>query len=150
MKIENKIPPPVVAFLAGVAMLFLAAGTQKPISTLQIIGIVLFWIAGTGFSVAGILSFRKAKTTVNPLKPETATHLVTSGVYRATRNPMYLGLALVLLAWASYLGSAWTLLGVAAFVAYITRFQIVPEERAMLVLFGDEFTQYTKKVRRWI
>jgi protein-S-isoprenylcysteine O-methyltransferase Ste14 len=88
-------------------------------------------LAGMGIavSVGGILAFRRAHTTVNPLKPETAAALVSTGVYSVTRNPMYLGLALALCAWAAYLNSIWSLLGPILFALYITRFQIVPEER---------------------
>lgn len=75
---------------------------------------------------------------------------MVGGVYRATRNPMYVGLALLLLAWTVYLGAPLALLGVAAFVAYITRFQIVPEERVLAQKFGPEFGAYRSRVRRWL
>jgi protein-S-isoprenylcysteine O-methyltransferase Ste14 len=76
--------------------------------------------------------------------------LVSTGVYSFTRNPMYLGMALVLLAWAAYLSSAWSLLGPLLFALYITRFQIVPEERVLDRLFGTSFAAYKKCVRRWL
>jgi protein-S-isoprenylcysteine O-methyltransferase Ste14 len=97
-----------------------------------------------------VLSFRRAKTTVNPLKPETSASLVSTGVYSFTRNPMYLGMALVLLAWAAYLASPWALAGPALFALYITRFQIIPEERVLARLFGTSFAEYRKRVRRWL
>ena len=100
---------------------------------------MILLITGIGFAVSGGISFHQAKTTVNPLKPETASSLVTSSVYSYTRNPMYLGLAIILLAWTLYLGAAGGLLGVVGFLAYIQRFQIIPEERAMAQLFGDQF-----------
>ena len=87
---------------------------------------------------------------MNPLKPETSSRLVTSGIYRHTRNPMYLGMAVVLLGWAAWLGSAWSLLGIAMFAAYITRFQILPEETALQRIFGAEFDEYRERVRRWL
>jgi protein-S-isoprenylcysteine O-methyltransferase Ste14 len=105
---------------------------------------------GVGLSVAGVRSFRRAQTTLNPTKPQEASSLVTTGIYRVTRNPMYLGLSLVLLAWTVFLSSAWALLGVAAFVLYINRLQIAPEERALSQLFGSEYTAYQAKVRRWL
>ena len=76
--------------------------------------------------------------------------MVSTGIYRVTRNPMYLGLSLVLVAWAVFLSSAWALLGVAAFVLYMDRLQIAPEERALSKLFGSEYTAYRAKVRRWL
>ncbi|MNJ74873.1 hypothetical protein D3C77_718740 [compost metagenome] len=87
---------------------------------------------------------------VNPLKPASASALVTSGIYRVTRNPMYLGFALVLAAWTVFLASPFTLLGIAAFVLYIDRFQILPEERALHQLFGEAMDEYCARVRRWI
>src|SRR6185312_11178713 len=99
---------------------------------------------------SGALAFRKAKTTKNPMKPQAASSLVTAGVYQRTRNPMYLGLLLVLLGLALYLWSAWSLLGPIFFVMYISRFQIEPEERALATLFGSEYSAYKAKVRRWL
>ena len=96
------------------------------------------------------MSFRRARTTVNPLKPETSAALVSTGVYSFTRNPMYLGMALALFAWAVYLSSVWSLLGPVLFALYITRFQIVPEERVLDGLFGASFAAYKKRVRRWL
>ncbi|HRF88025.1 MAG TPA: isoprenylcysteine carboxylmethyltransferase family protein [Pseudomonadales bacterium] len=150
MKIENKIPPPVVALFFGVVMWLISSDPQDPISTTRILGIFACWLIGTYFSVSALLLFRKAKTTVNPLQPQSATSLVVSGVFSLSRNPMYVGVAFILLAWSIYLGSSWALLGVVGFVIFINQFQIAPEERAMLALFGEEFVSYSKKVRRWL
>src|SRR6185295_5497363 len=84
--------------------------------------------AGVFFSIGGIVAFRRAQTTINPMKPEAARSLVSSGVYRFTRNPMYVGLLLALLAWATFLSAPLALAGPLAFVLYIGRFQIAPEE----------------------
>ena len=84
------------------------------------------------------------------MSPEKSSALVCTGIYKYSRNPMYLGMALLLLAWAIYLASAWALLGVLAYVLYITRFQIIPEERVMEKLFGQEYLAYKAKVRRWL
>ncbi|MEO8280563.1 MAG: isoprenylcysteine carboxylmethyltransferase family protein, partial [Ideonella sp.] len=119
-------------------------------STIRLAISVAILVAGIGISVAGLLAFRRAKTTVNPTKPERASALVTTGIYRVTRNPMYLGLALVLIAWAVFLSSAWALLGVVGFALYMGRFQIAPEERALSRLFGSEFESYKASVRRWL
>ena len=150
MKIENKIPPPVVALFFGVVMWLISSDPQDPISSTRILGIFACWLIGTYFSVSALLLFRKAKTTVNPLQPQSATSLVVSGVFSLSRNPMYVGVAFILLAWSIYLGSSWALLGVVGFVIFINQFQIAPEERAMLALFGEEFVSYSKKVRRWL
>ena len=105
---------------------------------------------GAAFDVAGILAFGRAKTTVNPMKPEKSAALVNTGVFRITRNPMYVGMVFILLAWAVYLASPWALFGPLLFAAYITRFQIKPEERVLAARFGDEFASYTARVRRWL
>ncbi len=84
------------------------------------------------------------------MKPDTASSVVTAGIYRATRNPMYLGLALALAGWAMYLSNLVALLIVPAFVAYMTQFQIKPEERTLLAKFGPGFAAYMAAVRRWI
>lgn len=105
---------------------------------------------GVGVAVAGVVSFRLAKTTVNPLKPATASSLVVSGIYRLTRNPMYLGAFIVLIGWAVFLANALAFLFSVTFVLYLSRFQIAPEERALASLFGPEFTAYCARVRRWI
>jgi len=84
------------------------------------------------------------------MKPEKASSLVTTGIYRFTRNPMYLGLLFVLFAWAVFLASVWALLGPVAFVFYIDRFQIAPEEAILAGMFGAAYTEYKARVRRWL
>lgn len=150
--LEHKIPPPLVATVFALLMWGIAQH-----STVWALAAPLRWgpallvlLAGAAFCLAGVWSFRQAQTTVNPLKPETASTLVLAGVYRYSRNPMYVGFALLLLAWACYLAAPWALLGVVAFVLYITRFQIIPEERALAQIFGDEFQRYMGQVRRWL
>jgi protein-S-isoprenylcysteine O-methyltransferase Ste14 len=150
--LELKIPPPAVAAVVAVAMWGasrLAPLIQVP-SALRLAAAAAIALVGIGFSAAGVLAFRRARTTVNPTTPEKATALVSSGAYRITRNPMYVGLAWVLVAWAVFLSSGWALLGVVAFVLYIGRFQIAPEERALAQLFGSEYAAYRARVRRWL
>jgi protein-S-isoprenylcysteine O-methyltransferase Ste14 len=111
---------------------------------------VVLGVVGVAVAIGGVVSFRRAQTTVNPLRPETSAALVSTGLYSFTRNPMYLGMALALLAWAVYLLSVWSLPGPFLFALYITRFQIVPEERVLDRLFGAPFAAYKKRVRRWL
>ena len=107
-------------------------------------------LAGVLVAAAGVIEFRRAQTTVNPMAPEAASTLVTRGVYRFSRNPMYLGFALALLGWAVFLSNAAALLGIVAYVWYLTRFQIVPEERMLEGKFGPAFAAYRSAVRRWL
>jgi protein-S-isoprenylcysteine O-methyltransferase Ste14 len=150
--LEATIPPPALA--AAIAGAMWATSRLAPL--IQIPGALRLGTAaavllvGIGFSVGGVLAFRRARTTLNPTKPEQASSLVRSGVYRVTRNPMYVGVLCVLVAWAVFLSSAWALLGPLIFVLYIGRFQIAPEERALAKLFGSEFADYQAKVRRWL
>jgi protein-S-isoprenylcysteine O-methyltransferase Ste14 len=98
----------------------------------------------------GIVSFRRAKTTVNPMKPSSSSSLVISGIYKYTRNPMYLGFVLVLLGWAAFLSNLAALALVPAFVLYLNYFQIMPEEHVLASLFPDAYPAYRARVRRWI
>ena len=155
--LELKIPPPVIALLAAGLMWWLAryqgAGTSGlTAADRPLAGLVAALLAGIGIGIAlaGVHVFRRARTTIHPTRPQETTSLVTSGVYRWTRNPMYLGMLLVLLGWGLHLGSALTLVGPVAFSGYLTRFQIVPEERALRILFGQTFDNYRAKVRRWL
>jgi protein-S-isoprenylcysteine O-methyltransferase Ste14 len=150
--LELKIPPPVVALLIGVAMWGLARFTPQLGFDSPLRGplAILLTVVGVACAVLGSLAFRRAKTTVNPMKPDTATTLVVVGIYRYTRNPMYLGLAFVLLGWACHLAAPLALLGPVAFVFYITRFQIIPEERALQDKFGQAYRDYQGQVRRWL
>jgi protein-S-isoprenylcysteine O-methyltransferase Ste14 len=150
--LELKIPPPAVALVVASAMWGLSRlGVWVDLPASWRIGAALVIAAiGLAFDVAGIIAFRRAKTTVNPMKPENSAALVCSGVYRLTRNPMYVGMVFILLAWAVYLASPWALLGPLAFAAYITRFQIKPEERVLAARFGSEFASYQGRVRRWL
>ena len=151
--LELRVPPPLVGIIIAGAM-WLTSSSRPPAFPLpapvRLTAAVLLALAGVAIATSGVISFRRAQTTVNPLKPETSTALVSTGIYRITRNPMYLGMLAVLLAWAVYLPSAGALLGPVAFALYITRFQIIPEERALQSLFGTAFAEYTHRVRRWL
>ena len=150
--LELLVPPPLVGLTIAAGM-WVAAHVppvlQLPDPVRVLVAAVLVAI-GVAVGIRGVMSFRRAKTTVKPLKPETSAELVSTGVYSFTRNPMYLGMLLVLFAWAVYLSSIWSLVGPALFILYITRFQIVPEERALGRLFGAAFAEYKQRVRRWL
>ncbi|BBP83818.1 membrane protein [Pseudomonas sp. Pc102] len=151
-RLEKRIPP-VLATLVCALLMALLAYLLPPVEIAWAwrLGAALALAAlGAGVCLAGVASFRRAHTTVNPLVPEQASSLVQAGIYRHTRNPMYLGLATLLVAWAALLGAPLALLAVAGFVLYLDRFQIVPEERALAGLFGADYTRYRERVRRWV
>lgn len=111
--------------------------------------VLLFCLSGY-LGLKGIWDFRQAKTTVHPHQPEKASTVVSSGIYRYSRNPMYLGLVLLLIVEGLILEN-WSMLFVVwGFIAYISRFQIVPEERALEMKFGQDYRDYKHKVRRWL
>jgi protein-S-isoprenylcysteine O-methyltransferase Ste14 len=150
--LETKVPPPLVALVIAAGM-WLAASVTPIVPLANLVRVPVaggLAASGVAFGVAGSLAFRRAGTTVNPLKPERASQLVISGVYRITRNPMYLGLLLGLVALAAYFAAPLALAGPVIFAAYIHRFQIKPEERALEAKFGNAYADYKQRVRRWL
>ena len=151
-RLETKIPPPLVMVLLGVlswvGVRYLPAlSFRLPFTTVIAVAIA---VAGLALNGCPKLALGRAGTTVNPLRPGSATHLVTSGVYRYSRNPMYLGQAVILLGWALYLHSVIGFLAVPAFVLYISRFQIAPEERHLCARFADEYIAFCRRSPRWL
>ena len=150
--LEHKIPPPLVGLASAVLVWVLGAwwplwplpeALRLPLA----VPCALLGLALDGWS---LWNFRRQRTTANPLAPGSARAVVQSGPYRFTRNPMYLGMALLLLALCLWRGQPLGLLGLALFVAYITRFQILPEERALRAKFGAPYEDYRRRVRRWL
>ena len=109
-----------------------------------------FVITGAMIIIVGVASFRRAKTTINPMKPESSSSLVVSGIYKFSRNPMYLGFLLVLVGWAVFLSNALAFIFLPVFICYMNRFQIEPEEKALAGKFGQEYAAYKSRVRRWL
>ena len=149
---ELKLPPALITVIFALLMWLVARLTTNiPMSTdLRVTAVLVLTAAGAFFGLAGVLSFRKARTTVNPLSPHTCSSLVVSGVFSISRNPMYLALFLVLLGWGLYLANLYSLVLAIGFVAYMNRFQIRPEERALEAAFGQAFLDYRRQVRRWL
>ena len=151
-KLELKVPPPAVALLVALAMWLAAYGMDAlsfAVPERRAVSMTLAAL-GIGVSMAGTWSFWRARTTVNPTRPEATSTLVATGAFRVTRNPMYLGLFLVLAGWAAHLANFAALAGPLLFSVYITRFQILPEERVLANKFGPDFEAYRLRTRRWI
>ena len=150
--LELKIPPVALVLIFAAAMW--VASTQLPFLSATLpsrhaISIAIA-VGGVFFAGAGVLAFRQARTTVDPTTPGETSCVVASGIYRFSRNPMYVGFLLLLAGWAVHLSHLVAYVLLPAFVAYMTRFQIVPEERALLAKFGDSFVAYMRSVRRWL
>lgn len=150
--LELKIPPVVVVAVSASAMLglswlFPSATFELPGRRIASLGLALLGIAT---AMAGVIAFRARKTTVDPRTPDAASTVVVGGIYRLSRNPMYLGFLLVLAGWAVYLSNATAALLLPVFVAYMNAFQIKAEERVLLSKFGPRFAEYMVSVRRWV
>ena len=150
--LELKVPPLALVFLMA-AFMWLARwavptfGFELPARTLFSVSAA---VAGAVIGGLGFASFILAKTAVNPMKPDSSSSLVVSGIYRFTRNPMYLGFLLGLLGWAIFLSNALAFFLLPAFIVYMNRFQIEPEEKALARLFGEQFVAYSSRVHRWL
>ena len=147
---ETKIPPPIVTLVFGLSIYFSRGIFQVVEIKYSFYFGILLLLLGFVILISAVRLFRKDKTTVNPLSPEQATKLVTDGIFKYSRNPMYLGMALLLGSIAVFFNLIGGIILIVLFCAYITKFQIFPEERAMRDLFSDDFDKYTKATRRWI
>ncbi|MGZ5799418.1 MAG: methyltransferase family protein [Burkholderiaceae bacterium] len=150
--LELKVPPPVVALISAVLMLGIAKLiSSHPIDLPEkdVIALVILAV-GLAIGAAGAISFKLAKTTVNPLTPEKASSLVTSGIYRFTRNPMYLGMLIDLVAIGVYLACPFSFILIPIYVLYLNRFQIRPEEQMLFSIFGNSYAAYKSRVLRWV
>ncbi len=145
-----KFPPPVWWLLCALVM-FSGAHIPFPLSlpSLPVLALLLL-ILGGSISLAGVWSFHNANTTVHPQHPQHTRQIVQEGLYRYSRNPMYLGMLIALIAWGIYLGHLLVWVGPPLFAILITRYQILPEERILAEKFGEPYRQYCLRVRRWI
>lgn len=151
-RLELKIPPVIVLALIGISMWLAAERAPEWALTIpgHVVIAVVIGLAGTLLILAGAIVFRAAKTTVNPMRPNSTSSIVTKGVYAISRNPMYVGFLLILLSWAVFLSNILSFAVLPTFVWYMNRFQIIPEERALLAKFDEEYSAYAKSVRRWL
>lgn len=149
---KNKIPPPILLLITGGIMWLVARSDfAYPITVPYPLALSVASAAvGLFIAVIAMRQFNAAETTVNPLAPDSATSLVSSGIYRRSRNPMYAGLLFILAGWSLWLGSLTSIVVIVLFVVTITELQIKPEEEALSELFGEEYKEYCRNVRRWI
>ena len=144
--------PPVVLVVVFAAVMWLTARLFSAATVVQLNWRVALipLLAGAIVVLAGVAAFRGAHTTVNPITPEASSSVVMTGVYRWSRNPMYLGFLLFLVGWELCLGNLVAALFLPFFVLYMNRYQIAPEERMLSQKFGSEYVDYTRRVRRWL
>jgi protein-S-isoprenylcysteine O-methyltransferase Ste14 len=152
LNLDLRVPPP-LAMLFAAGLMWLAAWALPTLAfPLEARGPIAAALVLAGVVIASVafFQFRRVGTTVNPMKPAESALLVTHGIYRFSRNPMYVGDALMLIGWALWLANAAALAVVALFVVYLNRYQIAPEERALGARYGAAYTEYCRAVRRWI
>lgn len=150
--LDNRIPPPIMTALTGLAMAAAStalAPAPLPLA-LRIAGFAATFVLAGRFGRPAIAAFLAADTTINPVQIDRASTLVSSGIYARSRNPMYVSLTAMLAALAFALGNGWLFFGPLAFALYTHRFQILPEERAMATRFGADYAAYKARVRRWL
>ena len=150
--LETLIPPPIVTVIIMILMYWvprsiLASSIQ---SSLLFFAAIATGLAAIMIMLAGIAAFAKDRTTLNPMRIDQASTLVTSGIFKFTRNPMYLGDVIFLFAWCLLLATPWAIFGPFLLMVYLTQFQIKPEERMMQQKFGTAYKAYQSQVRRWI
>ena len=147
MNLDTKIPPPIVTLIILTIIYFFEI-KEYELNT-ELISITLFSI-GLFFIISAVIQFIRIKTTVNPTKPHKTTSLVITGTFKISRNPMYLGMLLIIISYAFYESSIISLILIPFFIFFINKFQIEPEEFEMRRKFGKEYEDYCKKVDRWI
>ena len=147
---KTKIPPPIFALIM-IAIIYLSSFIVETFTfSYQTVLSVLVVAVGLGCALPSFRLFAKNKTTISPFTPSETTALVTAGMYRYSRNPMYLGLVLLNIAATIFFGTWFGIIIVATFIFLLNLLQIIPEEEALLDIFGEEYIEYKKKVRRWI
>lgn len=152
-RLETRLPPPVLLLLLGIVLwLSRTDGSIPSDFSSDGVGTLggLLMLCGVMLNLAPKRGFRLLGTTVNPMRPQRSTRLVTGGLYRYSRNPMYLGQVLVLVGWGAFLHNMWVIAAVAFQLAWLTVLQIRPEERALQRCFGDAYQAYCMRVRRWL
>lgn len=150
--LETRIPPLLVMLLFANIMLLFAELQGLPFArNAYALGLsVLFSGAGLLFMVWGVVAFRRAHTTLDPQHPERSEHLVQTGIFAITRNPIYVGMLMLLIAWGFVLADVFALLSSYFFLPYMNRFQIEPEERMLEQKFGTDYLVYCVRVHRWL
>ena len=147
---NNKIPPPIIALVCALGILFSKPFFREYSNVNNSSISILFFLIGIACFFFAIKLFKKHNTTISPLKPEKATSLIMSGIYMYSRNPMYLGMLFILISISIRFNIIGGIFSVSTFIIYITKFQIIPEEEQLKRIFGEKFLNYKKKTRMWL
>ena len=150
MNLDKRVPPPIVTLIFAAIIYLSAEYFYQFYFFYQVIVSFIVALIGICILSVAIVQFKQFKTTVNPLKPESASVLVTSGIYKFSRNPMYLGMLLLIIGLWINTGAILGFIILPSYVAYLSYFQILPEERAMKAVFSGDYEVYCQQVRRWL
>ena len=147
-----KIPPPIWLTLYGIFVWGLSELIPSARIDIPVRGLIsgCVFLSAFAFLAPATRGFKKAETTINPIKPQETSQLVTTGIYGRTRNPMYVGLTIILLAWVIWTSNATGVLALPLFMVTLTHFQIIPEEEILTEKFGEDYKDYSARVRRWL
>lgn len=152
LTLKLKIPPPIYMLLTALCMKLLDKYTPLyswDVSVWRNMG-VMFIVLALFLDIYSLLQFLRGSTTINPLHPEKTEKLITTGMYRYSRNPMYVGLLYLLMGWSLILGSLSPIFMLPVFILLITKQQILPEEKVLEEIFGQQYRDYKQTVRRWL
>ncbi|TNE79664.1 MAG: isoprenylcysteine carboxylmethyltransferase family protein [Gammaproteobacteria bacterium] len=151
-ELKLKVPPLALFLLTALLMWLLARWLDAHTTFSALWSLVIMLTLGAGLAVIAVsaLTLYLGKTTLDPRFPHKTGRLITGGIYAYSRNPTYLGLLLLLLGWNLYLDSLYATPGLLLFFGLVTRLQIVPEEQALEMQFGDSYLGYCQRVRRWL
>lgn len=147
---NRRIPPPLAFAIAAVGMWLIGSNVETGHFSYQTVVGSLIIVLGLGIVIVSLRQFAVAGTTPNPMQPKEASQLVTSGIYSISRNPMYVGDAIMLAGLLIWIGSALNFVPLIVFIAYIDRFQIAAEEKALMAIFGERYVAYRREVGRWL
>ena len=145
-----KIPPPILVLILVVSSFL----SSKKIDLIHIpnqnLTSILILLIGILILIIPVSKFIKSKTTIDPIKFKKVNKLVTSGIYKYSRNPMYLGLLLIVISSSILYLNIYSVTTPMIFYYWINRFQIKREEIFLTEKFGKEYLLYMTRTRRWI
>ena len=146
---KTLIPPPIVTIVFLFVIFFTKDLFRFSVTLPSSLGFIIIF-AGLMVIFIAARQFKEANTTINPIKPENASVLVSKGIFSYSRNPMYLGMLLIIIGFSIIHNFLAIIVIMPIWIIYMTYFQIIPEEEAMEIVFKEDFLNYCKKTRRWI
>ncbi|MFL2721467.1 MAG: methyltransferase family protein [Gammaproteobacteria bacterium] len=146
---KTLIPPPIVTIVFLFVIFFTKDLFRFSLTLPSSLGFIII-LVGLMIIFIAARQFKAVDTTINPIKPENASVLVNKGIFSYSRNPMYLGMLLIIIGFSIIHNLMAIIAIMPIWIIYMTYFQIIPEEEAMKILFKEDFVNYCIKTRRWI